>query len=126
MVTFATGSVWEMATNWVRNAQRAGVAEVLIGALDQQMIDRCDTHGVPCVLVDGGSVTAALANRSAANVREDATLYPKMSVLKVGYPYPCPYPKMSVLKVGYPYPCPCPYPYPKISVLKVGYPCPCP
>jgi hypothetical protein len=110
MVTFATGSVWEMATNWVRNAQRAGVAEVLIGALDQQMIDRCDTHGVPCVLVDGGSVTAALANRSAANVREDATLYPKMSVLKVGYPYPCP----------------CPYPYPKISVLKVGYPYPCP
>ena len=85
MVTFATGSVWEMATNWVRNAQRAGVAEVLIGALDQQMIDMCDTHGVPCVLVDGGSVTKALANRSAANVREDATLYPKMSVLKVGF-----------------------------------------
>ena len=25
--------------NQVRNAQRAGVAEVLIGALDQQMID---------------------------------------------------------------------------------------
>ena len=30
----------------------------------------------------------ALANRSAANVREDATLYPKMSVLKVRLPLP--------------------------------------
>ena len=29
--------------NQVRNAQRAGVAEVLIGALDQQMIDMCVT-----------------------------------------------------------------------------------
>ena len=74
-----------MATNWVRNAQRAGVAEVLIGALDQQMLDMCGAHRVPCVLVDGGSVTKALANRSAANVREDATLYPKTSVLKVGF-----------------------------------------
>ena len=43
-MTFATGSVWEMATNWVRNAQRAGVAEVLIGALDQQMLDMCDVR----------------------------------------------------------------------------------
>ena len=83
MVTFATGAVWEMATNWVRNAQRAGVQEVLIGALDQQMMAACLEHDVPCVLVDGGSVTAALANRAVANLREDAKLYPKMSVLKV-------------------------------------------
>ena len=85
MVTFATGSVSEMACNWVKNVQNAGVQEVLIGALDQGMMDACAKQGVPCVLVDGGAVTAALATRRAQNVREDPTLYPKMSVLKVGF-----------------------------------------
>lgn len=35
MVTFATGSVATMACNWVATVRRAGVQEVLIGALDQ-------------------------------------------------------------------------------------------
>ncbi len=74
-----------MACNWVKNVQQAGVREVLIGALDQGMMDACAKQGVPCVLVDGGAVTAALATRRAQNVREDPTLYPKMSVLKVGF-----------------------------------------
>ena len=40
-------------------------------------------HGVPCVLIEGGAVTAALKARKAGNVRADPALYPKMSVLKV-------------------------------------------
>ena len=40
MVTFATGSVATMACNWVKTTRAAGVTtEVLIGALDQQMMD---------------------------------------------------------------------------------------
>ena len=37
------------------------------------------------ILIDGGEVTKALAKRRAANVRSDPALYPKMSVLKVGF-----------------------------------------
>ena len=31
MVTFATGSVSTMAVNWVKNVQRIGVKEILLG-----------------------------------------------------------------------------------------------
>ena len=85
MVTFATGSVATMACNWVATVRRAGVKEVLIGALDQAMMDACALNGVPCILIEGGEITKALASRSAGNVRSDPRLYPKMSVLKVGF-----------------------------------------
>ena len=85
MVTFATGSVATMASNWVATVRKAGVQEVVIGALDQQMMDACEAHNVPCVKIEGGEVSQALAKRSAANVRSDPALYPKMSVLKVGF-----------------------------------------
>ena len=37
------------------------------------------------MLIEGGAVTEALKKRSSANVRSDPRLYPKMSVLKVGF-----------------------------------------
>ena len=40
-------------------------------------------EGVPCVLIEGGAVSAALASTKMGNVRSDPKLYPKMSVLKV-------------------------------------------
>ena len=84
MVTFATGSVATMACNWVKTTRAAGVTtEVLIGALDQQMMDACAKHDVPCILIDGGEITKQLAERKSGNVRNDAAIYPKMSVLKV-------------------------------------------
>jgi len=85
MVTFATGSVSTMAINWVLTVRRVGVSEVLIGALDQAMMDACAAADVPCILIEGGEITKALASRSAGNVRSDPRLYPKMSVLKVGF-----------------------------------------
>ena len=62
MVTFATGSVATMACNWVETTRRAGVTkEVLIGALDQQMMDACD-RGLkpPSALPDGTASSASL------------------------------------------------------------------
>ena len=85
MVTFATGSVATMAANWVATVRRVGVKEVLIGALDQSMMDMCEKDNIPCILIEGGAITKALAGRSAGNVRSDPKLYPKMSVLKVGF-----------------------------------------
>ena len=85
MVTFATGSVATMASNWVATVRKAGVAEVLIGALDQSMMDVCEKDSIPCILIEGGEITKQLAQRSAGNVRSDPKLYPKMSVLKVGF-----------------------------------------
>jgi len=84
-VTFATGSVATMAANWVATVRRVGVKEVLIGALDQSMMDMCEKDNIPCILIEGGAITKALAGRSAGNVRSDPKLYPKMSVLKVGF-----------------------------------------
>ncbi|KAL1528538.1 hypothetical protein AB1Y20_009881 [Prymnesium parvum] len=85
MVTFATGSVATMALNWVATVRKAGVQDILLGALDQKMMDACAPHQVPCVLIEGGAVTKALAERKVGNVRSDPALYPKMSVLKVGF-----------------------------------------
>ena len=85
MVTFATGSVATMALNWVAAVRATGVEHLLIGALDQKMMDACELNAVPCILIEGGAVTKALASRRAENVRSDPALYPKMSVLKVGF-----------------------------------------
>ena len=68
----------------MKTTRAAGVTtEVLIGALDQQMMDACAKHDVPCILIDGGEITKQLAERKSGNVRNDAAIYPKMSVLKV-------------------------------------------
>ena len=85
MVTFATGSVATMACNWVETVRRAGVTDVLIGALDDVMMEACAKNDVPCILIDGGAITKALQNRNSGNVRSDPAIYPKMSVLKVGF-----------------------------------------
>ena len=42
-----------MACNWVKNVQHAGVREVLIGALDQGMMDACAKQGVSRTLGRG-------------------------------------------------------------------------
>ena len=47
-----------MALNWARAAQQAGVADVLIGALDEAMMAVCRAEGVPCVLIQGGAISA--------------------------------------------------------------------
>ena len=80
-ITFATGSVATMALNWVVAARRAGVTNLLIGALDEQMMTACEQYASPCILIDGGEVTAALKTRKAQNVRSDPALYPKVRLL---------------------------------------------
>jgi len=85
MVTFATGSVSTMARNWARTTRAAGVHAILIGALDGEMMEACGAHKLPCILIEGGDVSAALKQRATGNVRSDPKLYPKMSVLKVGF-----------------------------------------
>mmetsp|Transcript_16999 Transcript_16999/g.28375 ORF Transcript_16999/g.28375 Transcript_16999/m.28375 type:complete len:856 (-) Transcript_16999:413-2980(-) len=84
MVTFATGSVATLACNWVEAVRRVGVQDLLVGALDEGMMDICTQRGIPCVLIQGGEVTKALA-QFKGNLRDNAALYPKMSVLKVGF-----------------------------------------
>ena len=87
LVTFATGSVAIMALNWAANARQAGVRDVLIGALDDTMMRACRSSAppVPCVLVDGGEVSRELMAGMSQNLRSRPSLYPKMSVLKVGF-----------------------------------------
>ena len=60
--------------------------DILIGALDESMIDACNAAGTPCVLIQGGAISAELTSKSVAtNLRSRPSLYPKMSVLKVGF-----------------------------------------
>ena len=72
MVTFATGSVAEMACNWVKNVQNAGVQEVLIGALDEAMMSACATAGAPCELIRGGNLSAQLLALLVKKIGADA------------------------------------------------------
>ncbi len=85
MVTFATGSVATMAVNWVRTVYKAGISDLLVGALDAEMMEVCAREKIPCVHIQGGAVSQALSSRRDGNVRADPKLYPKMSVLKVGF-----------------------------------------
>ena len=84
MVTFATGAVSTMAVNWVETVRRIGVKEVLIGALDEQMMEACKVAGVPCVLIRGGGMQEEL-KKCGGNMRKCPAIYPLMSVLKVGF-----------------------------------------
>jgi len=84
MVTFATGAVSTMAVNWVETVRRIGVKEVLIGALDEQMMTACEKAGVPCVLIRGGGMQEEL-KKCGGNMRKCPAIYPLMSVLKVGF-----------------------------------------
>jgi len=70
MVTFATGSVATMALNWVRTTQAAGVSALLIGALDQSMMDACDQNQLPCILIEGGAVTTETRTIAAVETVE--------------------------------------------------------
>ena len=63
VITFATGSVSTMALNWARAAVRAGVSDILIGALDVGMMEACERAGTPCVLIRGGAISAELVQR---------------------------------------------------------------
>ena len=84
MVTFATGAVSTMAVNWVETVRRIGVKEVLIGALDEQMMEACTKAKVPCVLIRGGGMQEEL-KKCGGNMRKCPAIYPLMSVLKVGF-----------------------------------------
>ena len=83
-VTFATGSVSTMALNWAKATVSAGLSDILLGALDESMLKACRAAGVPCVLIQGGEASVELAKVSG-NLRSRPSLYPKMSVLKVGF-----------------------------------------
>ena len=85
LVTFATGSVSTMALNWAAAVRKAGISELLIGALDAAMMAACERANVPCVLINGGETSKILAANPGQNLRSRPSLYPKMSVLKVGY-----------------------------------------
>ena len=86
VITFATGSVAIMALNWAKAARRAGIDDILIGALDESMMEACARETQPCVLIRGGAISAELTSNSVAtNLRSRPSLYPKMSVLKVGF-----------------------------------------
>ena len=86
VITFATGSVATMALNWASAARKAGVNDILIGALDELMMNECAKANQPCVLIRGGNISRLLSQDGAAqNLRSRPSLYPKMSVLKVGF-----------------------------------------
>ncbi len=87
-VTFATGSVATMAINWVKTATKAwgDSRPVLVGALDAAMLAACEEHNAPCIPIDGGDVSKELeVGGAGSNLRSRPKLYPKMSVLKVGF-----------------------------------------
>jgi hypothetical protein len=66
----------------VAAVRRIGVKEVLIGALDEQMMTACEKAGVPCVLIRGGGMQEEL-KKCGGNMRKCPAIYPLMSVLKV-------------------------------------------
>lgn len=100
MVTFSTGGVATMAHNWVMALRRAGVSEgVVIGALDDAMLEACKERGLPCVPVKGDAKTVSeLGKCKEKNIRKCPDQYPMMSTLKVSPPPPAcalPYPPPS-------------------------------
>ena len=48
MMTYATGGVKEMLTNWVRHVQRLGLPE-LVAAMDKDVVMQCGTEAFHCL-----------------------------------------------------------------------------
>jgi hypothetical protein len=78
-VSFSSASMAPFALNWVANLRRAGINEVLVGALDAEMYSICESNGIPTLTIDG----KAIADRHAANLRFDYSAYKQMAAMKV-------------------------------------------
>ena len=48
MMTYATGGVREMLTNWVKHVQRLGLPE-LVAAMDKDVVSQCDSEAFHCL-----------------------------------------------------------------------------
>lgn len=89
-VSFASASMAPFALNWVANLRRAGINEVLVGALDAEMYSICESNGIPTLTIDGKTI----ADRHAANLRFDYSAYKRMAALKVQF-------YTNILKLGF-------------------------
>ena len=66
-ISFSSGSMAAFALNWVANLRRTGITQVLVGALDEKMLEIASTEGIPSMVLDGSSIKT----RGAANLRFD-------------------------------------------------------
>jgi len=74
-----------MLSNWIANVKKAGLTKnMLIGALDQALVEKCKAEGVPVEQLDGakaGMQNGAYLTKS----QEDLKKYKLMASLKVGF-----------------------------------------
>ncbi len=89
-ISFASGSMAPFALNWVANLRKAGVVGVLVGALDEKMLNVCEENGISSMLLDGSSIK----KRKTANLRFDYAAYKRMAALKVSF-------YINILMLGY-------------------------
>lgn len=80
-ISFSSGSMAAFALNWVANLRRTGITQVLVGALDEKMLEIASTEGIPSMVLDGSSIKT----RGAANLRFDYSAYKRMAALKVAF-----------------------------------------
>ena len=66
-ISFSSGSMAAFALNWVANLRRTGITKVLVGALDEKMLEIATAEGIPSMVLDGSSIKT----RGAANLRFD-------------------------------------------------------
>ena len=78
-VSFSSASMAPFALNWIANLRRAGLLQVLVGALDEKMQVICKEQGIAALPIQGESI----AKRSSANLRFDYGAYKRMAALKV-------------------------------------------
>ena len=89
-VSFSSASMSAFALNWVANLKIAGITQILVGALDEKMLEIATAEGVPSMPLDGSSIK----NRGAANLRFDYSAYKRMAALKVAF-------YTRILKMGF-------------------------
>ena len=80
-ISFSSGSMAAFALNWVANLRRTGIVKVLVGALDEKMLEIAKAEGIPSMPLDGSSIKT----RGAANLRFDYSAYKRMAALKVAF-----------------------------------------
>ena len=66
-ISFSSSSMAAFALNWVANLRRTGITKVLVGALDEKMLEIASAEGIPSMVLDGSSIKT----RGAANLRFD-------------------------------------------------------
>eukprot|EP00241_Pyramimonas_parkeae_P004033 CAMPEP_0114245480 /NCGR_PEP_ID=MMETSP0058-20121206/11919_1 /TAXON_ID=36894 /ORGANISM="Pyramimonas parkeae, CCMP726" /LENGTH=662 /DNA_ID=CAMNT_0001358537 /DNA_START=323 /DNA_END=2308 /DNA_ORIENTATION=- len=85
MLTFGNKAVWPMLSNWVANVQKLGLSSnMLVGALDEQLVKVCEKEGIPVEALDGlkaGMTNGAYLTKS----QEDLKKYKLMASLKIGF-----------------------------------------